>query len=280
MLTVPEAFAAATRTREGSAGARWLCTLPALVDRLQRAWELEADGEVLHGYVALVVPVRRVGGRPAVLEVSWLDEETRDEALALSWWGGVGAVTLLASAPEAGALLLDRLDAHRSLHYVREDDAVALAAAVLRRLHVAPPAGLRSTADAAVRWQEELPREWAALGRPGRSDVVAHAAAACAELVSSPGAVCLLHGDYHYGNVLAHPSGDTSAPAQWAAIDPKPHAGDREFDLVPLLRNRWDELAATGDAGRACRRRLDALVEQAGLERDRARAMVPGACRR
>jgi hypothetical protein len=36
------------------------------------------------------------------------------------------------------------------------------------------------------------------------------------------------------------------------------------------LRNRWDELTATGDPGRACRRRLHALSDQAQLDRERA----------
>ena len=44
--------------------------LPALVDRLLTRWELEVDGGVLHGCVALVVPVRRADGQAAMLKVS------------------------------------------------------------------------------------------------------------------------------------------------------------------------------------------------------------------
>ncbi len=62
MLTVPEGFAAATRAREGAAGAQWISALPALANQLLTRWELEVDGGVLHGYVALVVPVRRATG--------------------------------------------------------------------------------------------------------------------------------------------------------------------------------------------------------------------------
>jgi streptomycin 6-kinase len=166
VLTVPEGFAAATCAREGDAGARWVLALPALVDRLLTRWELEVDGGVLHGYVALVVPVRRADGQAAMLKVSWVDEETRDEGRALARWGGDGAVILLQSAPEHGALLLERLDAHRSLQRVDEHNAVALAAAVLQ-LHVPPLVGLVSVTDVARRWQAALPREWEILGRPG-----------------------------------------------------------------------------------------------------------------
>ena len=73
MLVVPERFAAVTRAREGAARARWVSALPALVEQLLTRWELEVDGEVLHGHVALVVPVRRADGRMAMLKVSWVD---------------------------------------------------------------------------------------------------------------------------------------------------------------------------------------------------------------
>ncbi|SET37009.1 aminoglycoside phosphotransferase family protein [Geodermatophilus poikilotrophus] len=275
MLTVPEMFAAATRAREGAAGAQWVSGLPALVDRLLTRWELKVDGSLLHGYVALVVPVRRADGQAAVLKVSWVDEDTRGEASALTQWGGAAAVTLLKSAPEDGALLLERLNPYRSLEHVDEDNAVRLAATLLRQLHVPPPVGLVKVADIARRWQTALPREWETLGRPGRRELVGHAVAACAELASGPGTARLLHGDYHYGNVLARPfvhptSGAAAERKEWAAIDPKPLVGDGEFDLIPLLRNRWDELAATGDAAQACRRRLHAIADQADLDRERA----------
>ena len=62
VLTVPDGFAAATRAREGGAGAQWVSALPALVERLLGRWDLRSDDGVLHGYVALVVPVRLAQG--------------------------------------------------------------------------------------------------------------------------------------------------------------------------------------------------------------------------
>ena len=275
MLTVPDVFAEATRAREGAAGAEWLSALPALVERLLVRWGLEADGQPLHGYVALVVPVRRIDGQPAMLKVSWIDDETRVEAVALALWRDAPAVDLLASAPEDGALLLERLDPHCSLMQVDEDEAVAVAATLLRELHVPPVDGLTNVTDLARRLETELRQEWVALGRPGRSDLVERAVSACGELATSPGPVRLLHGDYHYGNVLARATSSptscgTSAPQSWAVIDPKPLVGDSEYDLSPLLRNRWQELAATGDAARACRRRFEVIVDHAELDRRRA----------
>jgi streptomycin 6-kinase len=271
VLTVPNAFAEATRAREGAAGAEWLSALPALVGRLLTRWGLELDGRPLHGYVALVLRVRTPDGQPAVLKVSWIDDETRVEAVALARWSGVPAVALLASAPEDGALLLERLDPHRSLLHVDEDEAVAVAATLLRQLHVPPADGLTSVTDIARRLATELREEWQALGQPGPRHLVEQAVSTCDDLAGSPGAARLLHGDFHYGNVLARVT-PAARPAQqpWAAIDPKPLVGDREYDVVPLLRNRWDELAATGDPARACRRRLAAIVDRADLDRSRA----------
>ena len=272
VLTVPQTFAEATLAREGAAGADWLAALPALVERLLVRWRLEVDGPVLHGYVALVVPVRRPDGQPAVLKVSWIDDETRGEAVALSCWRGAPAVDLLASCPEDGALLLERLNPSCSLLHVDEDEAVAVAATLLRRLHVPPVDGLTAATDVAHRLGSELRQEWTALGRPGRADLVEQAVSTCRDLATSPGPVRLLHGDFHYANVLARAAsaGAGAARRSWAVIDPKPLVGDGEYDLVPLLRNRWSELADTGDVARACRRRLDAVVDQADLDRDRA----------
>lgn len=47
--------------REGAAGRAWIRDLPGIVSDLCDRWRLARDGEVLHGYVALVVPVTRDG---------------------------------------------------------------------------------------------------------------------------------------------------------------------------------------------------------------------------
>src|SRR5262249_29156178 len=53
----------------------------------------------LHGYVALVVPVRTPDGTPAVLKISWLDPESAPEPAALAAWAGHGAVRGYEAAP-------------------------------------------------------------------------------------------------------------------------------------------------------------------------------------
>ncbi len=69
----------------------------------------------------------------------------------------------------------------------------------------------------------------------------------------------LLHQDFQGSNVLLSERG-------WLAIDPKPLAGDRAFDLASLLRDRRWELDEP-----TLRRRFDVLVEATGVDRERAR---------
>ncbi|MQY20430.1 hypothetical protein [Nocardia macrotermitis] len=66
MIAVPADFAARLRNPEQR---RWLDSLPELVERYMRRWGLRLDGDTMHGYSGLVVPVR-VGDRAAVLKVS------------------------------------------------------------------------------------------------------------------------------------------------------------------------------------------------------------------
>src|SRR5690242_14570967 len=133
MIVVPDAFAQATVEREGDAGRRWIAALPALVAALCAQWDLGVDGAPMHGYLSLVVPVRR-GDEPAVLKIAWDNETTREEGAALAAWDGRGAVLLLAANPAQGALLLERLDAGRSLETVDLAEAEVIAGGLLRRL--------------------------------------------------------------------------------------------------------------------------------------------------
>ncbi len=117
MIAVPEQFARKCVARSGEAGRTWIASLPATVARLCERWDLVVDGSPMHGELSLVVPVSREGDR-LVLKVAWLDETTAHEAVALGVWDGRGAVKLFASDPELGALLLERVESHRSLQDV------------------------------------------------------------------------------------------------------------------------------------------------------------------
>ena len=121
-LTAPD-FAAA-----GSPDGRaWMAALPALSGHLARQWDLTVTSEWLrHGYNAVVLPAAQ-GGRPLALKLTWPPDQARGEAEALAAWRGRGAVDLVAADPQRGALLLERLDASRSLASIPLAQAAAIA---------------------------------------------------------------------------------------------------------------------------------------------------------
>lgn len=248
-LTVPESFA------EGfdADGAEWLAGLPALTERCLARWDLTVDGPLMHGVCALVVPVRRACGEPAVLKVTWPHDEARHEALALATWDGDGAVRLLAHDDDAWALLLERLDPGTTLRNAPIDEALTVVASMIKRLDRPAPPGVRHMRDNAARWVYELPEEND--GTVPR-ELVDQAVAYCRELGPAAGNH-LVNEDLHYDNVLR---GDREP---WLVIDPKPIAGDLEFGLIPLLWNRFDDVQAAGG--------LAAITGAAGLDHSLAR---------
>ncbi|MFC8448680.1 aminoglycoside phosphotransferase family protein [Kitasatospora sp. NPDC057223] len=256
----------------------WTAGLPALAEEFLDRWELRPDGPPAHGVVALVLPVLRSDGSPAVLKLQPVDEETRDEALALRTWGERHAAGVLDSDPDSGTLLLERLDAARSLATVPDDTAAlqGLAELLAQLTAARAPAGLRRLADIARGMLDQVPSSSGLLADTSERRLLAACAAAVRDLLDEPGDR-LLHWDLHYDNVLAPlPSGQAPGRSRWLAIDPKPLAGDPGFELLPALRNRWSDVVATGDVPRAVRRRFDLMTEVLGLDRRRAAGWTLG----
>ena len=252
--------------RQRPDGAAWLARLPQLVEECAERWELRLGPAYAGAHVSFVAPVELGGGSRAVLKVFvpevWENEREGD---ALAHWDGRGAVRLLQRDRERHALLLERCEPGTPLWTIRdEDDANAVATAVLRRLwRPAPPEHpFRLLSDDAERWAETFPDAWAQLGRPFERALVDAALDAVRTLVPSQGGAVVLHQDFHSGNVLR------AEREPWLAIDPQPLVGEREFDAASLLRDR---LRAAGDPEPRLRRRLDFVAGDLGLDRDRVR---------
>lgn len=249
-------------------GAAWLDSLPSVVESCAERWSLRVGTPFPDGHVSLVVPVERDDGTPAVLKINFPEEESAREPDALRHWDGRGAVLLLEYDDDHRALLVERCDPGSQLWSVEDDQqAVLVAVAVLRRLWTRPPPDghdFVALAAAASRWAEELPLAWEALDRPFERRLLDEAVSACRELGTDQGAPVVLHQDFHGGNVLR------ATREQWLAIDPKPLVGEREFDAASLLRDRRWLLGQPDDDARIARR-LDALADELGLDRERMR---------
>jgi streptomycin 6-kinase len=271
MIVVPPALAATQIKFYGDAGRAWVAGLPAMAADYLDRWRLRPDGPARHGVVALVLPVVAGDGTRAVLKLAPIDLEHAGEAAALRAWDGHGAVRLLAEDPATWTLLLERLHDGRSLADEPDDmRAVQVIAELLSRLTaVGAPPDVRSLGVVAERMVAEAPAAATRLADTSDRRRLARWAGAVADVAGEPGDR-LLHWDLHYENVLA------ADREPWLAIDPKPLAGDPGFDLAPALWNRWDDAVATGDVGRAVRRRFDLMVDVLGLDRGRAVAWTLG----
>jgi len=255
----------------GPSGADWLRLMPGLVGDALDRWQLTVTGAAMTGWTALVLPVEQ-DGVPLVLKVVWPHTKSRQEHLALRLWDGEGAVRLIAALPSTGTLLLERLDARRSLDgdgrsggrspgAVDTETACAIAGGLLRRLHRPAPPQLLALADVLGPLLDRMPTDPRVPRR-----VTVRVRSLAAELVARADPAVMLHTDLHYGNVLA------GGREPWLAIDPKPLAGHPGYEVQPLLRNRFDELG-TGPALRwSVRHRLELVAEAMGVDVEEARA--------
>jgi streptomycin 6-kinase len=228
------------------------------LDDLVAEWELRPDGDAVHTLRSTVLSVQSHDG-PAVLKISAAED---DSHLVLRRWNGDGAPRLLRADPHRRAVLLERLRSE-SLETPWDVEACQVVAGLYGRLHVAAMPQLATLPTLLAEWADDLqalPR-----GAPIPHRLVEQATTLCRDLATAP-AEHVLHGNLHYGNVLA------ADREPWLAISPTPINGDPHFELAPMLWNRWDEL--TGYLRDGVRQRFHALVDAAGFDEDRARAWV------
>ncbi|MET9632108.1 aminoglycoside phosphotransferase family protein [Lentzea sp. NPDC006480] len=242
MITVPAGFGEGL----GDGASEWVSKLPTLATKACSRWRLTPDGELMHGFCAVVLPVRRADGHPAVLKLTWIDHETEHEPLALRLYDGNGAVQLLGHDEELGALLLERLDHTHSLDNEPIELAVGVIGSMLRRHRdLEAPAEIRRLTGE-LRHHPEVPGKVLDAAR---------------EIATRPMGRSLVNEDLHYENVLR---GDREP---WLMIDPKPLSGDREYGVIPLLWNRFEEL----DGRKGLTDRFLALCDAGELDVAKAR---------
>ncbi|WP_231992047.1 aminoglycoside phosphotransferase family protein [Mycobacterium sp. ACS4331] len=236
----------------------------AVVDRIVEEWQLRPDGPVIRGSRSVLLPVRTSASLPAVLKVGHPGAADTQEHLVLRRWAGDGAVRLLRADPHRRALLIERLHA-RSLLAVSDAQACVVIADLYRRLHVPPLPQLGSLASLVQNWVQDfeaLPRS-----APIPHRLVEQASATGRELAGERSdSERTLHGDLHYGAVLA------ADREPWLCISPRPVNGDPHSEIAPMLWHRWDDLA--GHVRDGVRARFWALVDAADFDEDRARAWV------
>jgi streptomycin 6-kinase len=261
-MRIPAAFVHETITREGEAGAAWLADLPGIVDELVKRWDCVVDGELTHGRVGVIVPVR-----DAVLKVSFPHPGNVREPDAFAAWAGEGAVRLYERADEHYAMLLERV--HPTTLAASDEDIAAVAGQLSRRLSVPAPEDLPRMADQADAWEEELRKSAAEFDQALPPSVV-NAALAVIDDLGRDQPELLIHGDFHPRNILR------ADREPWLAVDPKGYVGDPAYDGATLLKVRAADLHATGRFGagdlmQAIGRELLVYADAAGVDPLRVR---------
>lgn len=275
-LDLPAAFVtrvAGHRPHPGMpSGRTWLDRLPGLLSECLDQWELQVCGPARYGQCAVVLPVLRQDGSPAALKVGWPHHEAAHEHLALRAWAGAGAVRLLAADPSRWALLLEHLNADRTLDDVGVDESCREIGGLLHTLDRPALPQLDQLSTYLQRLAGDLDR--AAARHPTGADVglprrlLEQGRAICTDLAAHPDIdTRLVHTDLHGQNVLRR-----TGTGEWVAIDPKPMAGVPELGVAPALWNRWPEVVGSGNPRTHLNRRVDTLCERAGLDRELARA--------
>jgi streptomycin 6-kinase len=192
------------------------------------------------------------------------DTESLQEAEALRFWDGRGAVRLLAHDPVSRSLLIERCVPGTPLGNVYGDAVIEIAAAAMRRLWRAPSADVpwRRLEDVAARWSDELPARYVQHGRPFERRLLDEALDAVRTLGPTQEDVVLCHQDLHGGNILR------AEREPWLAIDAKPIVAEPAYDAGAIVR----DIGPDGQLTPAqVRRRLDLLSELLGLDRARMR---------
>lgn len=236
-------------------------------------WGLRPDGDPLHGWMSVVWPVLDSDGRRLMLKVGRPGPTGIAEGRALAAWRGRGTVRLYRHDLQRNALLLERLDAHRSLEYQQGiDEACDVIATILAGIAgTAAPQDVPPLSDEIERLLVSIESNLRAAPDAAPANDVARASDTLTQLLDELPRLrlSLLHSDCHFLNVLHTLPGQG---AGWKAIDPTPIAGIGEWELTPVLRNRWVDAVRSGDPDAALRRRVDRMSGIIGLDPSLVRA--------
>ena len=178
-------------------------------------------------------PAVRVDGSSLVVKVCVPDKDFISEVEALRLYDGVGSVQLYEYDVDRGVMLLERLTPGIMLSSVESDEeAIAVAASVMRKIWHSPPAEhhFLHVSDWA-RGIEKLRAQFDGGSGPFPERLVQKAEGLFADLLASMDAPVVLHGDLHHFNIL-------SAQRQpWLAIDPKGIVGEPAYETGAFIRN-------------------------------------------
>jgi streptomycin 6-kinase len=260
----------------GVAGTDWLTQVEPILHACARKWNLAVGPAYPDPSYQLVFRVTGRFGERYALKLGVPRDELREEATALRLWGGRGAVRLIASDPDRGALLLERVEPGTQLAEVSavdDDRATVIWSMVFRRLAEATDCATAAVdvsptvMPSLARWGDAFDRYLHAHsdGGPLKRSTVLRARSIYRRLDESTTIPRVLHGDLHHDNILRA----ENCPERWLVIDPKGVAGDPAFEVGSFLRNPKVAFGPKVNGVAQTRRRIDIIAETTGLDRQR-----------
>jgi streptomycin 6-kinase len=251
----------------GEAGTAWLAHLPALVQNLQRRWNITVGKTMPNGTEAYIAETVSSLGQACVLKVPipGADKAGRELAVLLAASGN-GYARVLQHDPASGAMLLERLGPQLfQLGYPIEMQ-IEIICATLHEVWRPPPSGLRlmsgaDKADTLAGIVKSASQKFDGVCS-GRTIDVALRFAKQRRDAFDPAASVLGHGDAHCWNTLADPE-----TGGFKFVDPDGVFIERAHDLSISLREWTDDFLA-GDPVARGRARCDLLARLTGVAPD------------
>lgn len=229
------------------------------VDRAIARWQVEVERVTETDRAVLAFGIR--DNQRAIVKVIRRHGDEWRSGEILSAFGGQGVARVFDY--EEGAILLEWLYPGRSLASVAlegaDDEATRILAETIRTMSARTiPVGLQKVSD----WCEVFPHYLSTSDMQIPKPLVLDAHRVFFDLCESQAQVRLLHGDLQHYNVLF------DAERGWLAIDPKGVIGELEYEVGSLLRNPCEKPWPFAEP-RIIRKRIDCLVDELDLRRDR-----------
>jgi streptomycin 6-kinase len=269
-VILPRDFTDTIQNTFGSAGSRFLTSLPDLINEGSRRWDItdiRAVPNLSYNFVAFAK--RR--DQEVILKIGVPNKELTSEITALSLFDGRGSVRLLEADKNQGMFLLERLHPGEMLATIKDDEqATNLAAEVM--LSLWQPAPANKALIQLSNWFKgfgKLRERYEGNTGPLDEGLVERAEGAVKEFFAEDYVPMLIHGDLHHFNILSSARG-------WLAIDPKGVIGPAAYEVGPLLINPWGfkpwkDLHDRADILRLTKRRIAILSDRLGFEAERIR---------
>lgn len=269
MVSIPKAFKARILKLYSQDGGNWLNALPGLRDTLLEYWNLENTSPVSQLSYNYLEYAHSPEYGPVVVKIGFPNRELCTEIQALQVYQGLGgAVRLLDSDLDRGALLLERINPGYNLTSVSNDEeATRIAAQAMVDLRQPAPnqdffPSMGDWCDGFNRYQHQ----YSDGSGPLKESLVNRAAGLARDLLETPANQVLLHGDLHHGNLLYREDGS------WIVIDPKGVTGDFASEVGPYLFNPVPDLIHSTNLPGVLNRRLRILEEVTSVDRQRLEA--------